>query len=271
MQYIGAGLAVGLFAMFAPLTVAWLRSVIAAVFLLAWRRPWARGFLWGRGAQTRAELGWALLFGSALVAMNSTFYEAIARLPLGTTVSLEFVGPVIFAAIGMTGLLGKLSVVVAFVGVVLIGGLGIDLGDPAQLTGMFWSFVAGAAWVLYMILGRKVAAAGRGMDALAVGMAFGSFLQLPFAWGEVALVAVSPKGMGLAVTMAMCSSVIPYVLEQVVLRGVTAPLFALLSALLPVTSLLVGLVMLGQIPNWAEVAGLVCVSVAVAMSYRPQK
>ena len=136
---------------------------------------------------------------------------------------------------------------------------------------MFWSFVAGVAWVLYMILGRKVAAAGRGMDALAVGMAFGSFLQLPFAWGEVALVAVSPKGMGLAVTMAMCSSVIPYVLEQVVLRGVTAPLFALLSALLPVTSLLVGLVMLGQIPNWAEVAGLVCVSAAVAMSYRPQK
>ena len=57
VQYIGAGLAVGLFAMFAPLTVAWLRSVIAAVFLLAWGRPWARSFLWGRGALTRAELG----------------------------------------------------------------------------------------------------------------------------------------------------------------------------------------------------------------------
>lgn len=262
IQYVGAGFAVGLFALFEPLTVAWLRSVIAGVILVAWRRPW------GKRALTRQGYAWSCAFGVALVAMNTTFYEAIARLPLGTTVSIEFLGPVIFAAIGITGILGKLSVLVAFSGVVLIGGVALDLSQSTQLHGLIWALVAGGMWVGYMALGRKVALLGRGIDALAVAVLFGSFLQLPFAIPEMRLMSAHPEALGLAVAMSVCSSVIPYLLEQVVLRGVAAPLFALLSALLPVTSLLVGLVMLRQVPSLAELGGLVLVSVAVAMSYR---
>lgn len=262
IQYVGAGLAVGLFALFAPMTVAWMRSIIAGILLMAWRRPWGKRALSWKG------YAWSCAFGVALVAMNSTFYEAIARLPLGTTVSIEFLGPVIFAAIGIPGIKGKLSVLVAFSGVVLISGFGLDLGDSRQLVGLIWALVAGGLWVAYMALGRKVAVLGRGLDSLAIAVLFGSFLQLPFAIPEIPAVFRAPEAIALAIAMSVCSSFIPYVLEQVVLRGVKAPLFALLSALLPVTSLLVGLLMLRQIPTPAELGGLVLVSLAVAMTYR---
>ncbi|STY83458.1 EamA family transporter [Mobiluncus mulieris] len=262
IQYVGAGLAVGLFALFAPLTVAWLRSVIAGVILVAWRRPW------GKRALTRQGYAWSCAFGVALVAMNTTFYEAIARLPLGTTVSIEFLGPVIFAAIGLSGIIGKLAVLIAFSGVVLIGGIALDLTQTTQLYGLIWALVAGGMWVAYMALGRKVALLGRGMDSLAVAVLLGSFLQLPFAIPEMPLMIGHPEALVLAVAMSTCSSVIPYVLEQVVMRGVRAPLFALLSALLPVTSLAVGLVMLRQVPSLAELGGLALVSVALALTYR---
>lgn len=262
IQYVGAGFAVTLFALMGPLTVAWLRTVFAAVLMLAWRRPW------GKRALTPSGYVWSCLFGTALVCMNMTFYEAIARLPLGTTVSVEFLGPVIFAAIGITGWLGKFSVLLAFSGVVMIGGLGLDMSNPTDRLGLFWALVAGGMWVAYMALGRKVAVLGRGIDSLSVGLVFGSFLQLPLAWPDIHVAFSSWYVFGLALLMSLCSSFVPYILELVVLRDVSAAIFALLSALLPVTSLLVGVFMLRQFPSWAEVGGLILVSVAVALTYR---
>lgn len=262
IQYVGAGFAVTLFALMGPLTVAWLRTVFAAVLMLAWRRPW------GKRALTPSGYLWSCLFGTALVCMNMTFYEAIARLPLGTTVSVEFLGPVIFAAIGITGWLGKFSVLLAFSGVVMIGGLGLDMSNPDDRLGLFWALVAGGMWVAYMALGRKVAVLGRGIDSLSVGLIFGSFLQLPLAWPDIHVAFSSWYVFGLALLMSLCSSFVPYILELVVLRDVSAAIFALLSALLPVTSLLVGVIMLQQFPSWAEVGGLILVSIAVALTYR---
>lgn len=262
IQYVGAGFAVTLFALMGPLTVAWLRTVFAAVLMLAWRRPW------GKRALTPSGYVWSCLFGTALVCMNTTFYEAIARLPLGTTVSVEFLGPVIFAAIGIAGWLGKFSVLLAFSGVVMIGGLGLDMSNPTDRLGLFWALVAGGMWVAYMALGRKVAVLGRGIDSLSVGLVFGSFLQLPLAWPDIHVAFSSWSVFGLALLMSLCSSFVPYILELVVLRDVSAAIFALLSALLPVTSLLVGVFMLRQFPSWAEVGGLILVSVAVALTYR---
>lgn len=262
IQYVGAGFAVTLFALMGPLTVAWLRTVFAAVLMLAWRRPW------GKRALTPSGYLWSCLFGTALVCMNMTFYEAIARLPLGTTVSVEFLGPVIFAAIGIAGWLGKFSVLLAFSGVVMIGGLGLDMSNPTDRLGLFWALVAGGMWVAYMALGRKVAVLGRGIDSLSVGLVFGSFLQLPLAWPDIHVAFSSWSVFGLALLMSLCSSFVPYILELVVLRDVSAAIFALLSALLPVTSLLVGVFMLRQFPSWAEVGGLILVSIAVVLTYR---
>ncbi|WP_252865270.1 hypothetical protein [Mobiluncus mulieris] len=128
---------------------------------------------------------------------------------LGTTVSIEFLGPVIFAAIGLSGIIGKLAVLIAFSGVVLIGGIALDLTQTTQLCGLIWALVAGGMWVAYMALGRKVALLGRGMDSLAVAVLLGSFLQLPFAIPEMPLMIGHPEALVLAVAMSTCSSVIP--------------------------------------------------------------
>ena len=86
-QYLGAALAVGIFGTVAAATVAWLRIAVAAVVLVLWRRPWRSRF-------TRQDLRTAVVFGVVLGVMNVAFYIAIDHLPLGTAVSIEFLGPV---------------------------------------------------------------------------------------------------------------------------------------------------------------------------------
>src|SRR3990170_2676147 len=92
-QYVGAALAVLLFASVPAAGVAWLRVVAAAAVLVAWRQPWRTGW-------TAARLRLVAAFGVALALMNLCFYESIDRLPLGTAVAIEFCGPIAVAALG---------------------------------------------------------------------------------------------------------------------------------------------------------------------------
>ena len=112
-MYAGAALAVGLFSLLAPAAVAVLRMLGAAAVLLAWRRPAAVAW---RGPR----LVRAAAFGLATAGMNIAFYEAIARLPLGTAVAVEFCGPVAVAAVASRRPRDIAAVVLAAVGVALI-------------------------------------------------------------------------------------------------------------------------------------------------------
>jgi len=87
-MYVGAALAVGLFTVLAPAAVAVLRMLGAAAVLLAWRRPPAAAW---RGARLLR----AAAFGLATAGMNIAFYEAIARLPLGTAVAVGVLSSVV--------------------------------------------------------------------------------------------------------------------------------------------------------------------------------
>ena len=98
IQYVGAALAVIAFASVEPASVAWWRVLTGAVVLLAWKRP-RRGERPWRGGLTRSDLAISALFGIIILTMNSSFYESIARIPLGTAVSIEFIGPVAVAVI----------------------------------------------------------------------------------------------------------------------------------------------------------------------------
>lgn len=261
IQYVGAAIAVGLFAVMAPAAVAWWRLAVAALVLLAWRRPWSRGL-------TARQWAGSALFGVLLGAMNMAFYGAIAHIPLGTAVTLEFLGPVAVAAVAARGTRARLAVALALAGVLLIGGFGVDLADPAQRVGTVLALAAGAAWAGYILLGRRIAAARSGVDSLAIGMAAGALAFAPFIGGE-ALGAFASHGLLLAlVAVAVCSSLVPYSLEQVILSRVPAGVFALLTSLLPATSLVVGMVALRQFPSGAEVLALVVISVAVALTAR---
>jgi inner membrane transporter RhtA len=259
-QYCGAALAIGLFAVIPAASVAWWRLAVSAVVLLAWRRPW-------RQPWTRRELGAAALFGVVLATMNVVFYVAIAYLPLGTAVAIEFLGPVVVAGVTGRGWRDRLGIGLAAVGVVLLAGVQLEGGFTRDVViGLVAILGSAAAWAGYILFGRRIAAARDGISALAVGMTAGAVVYSPLAIGAVAPVVTDAGRAAAVVGIAVLSSVIPYAIEQVVLRRVSAARFAILLALLPVTALIVGAVFLAQLPSPLEVAGMVLVCAAIVLS-----
>jgi inner membrane transporter RhtA len=259
-MYVGAALAVALFDRLAPSAVAVLRLVGAAAVLLAWRRPPATAWRGTRLARSAA-------FGLATALMNLAFYEAIARLPLGTAVAIEFCGPVAVAAVASRRPRDVAAVAMAALGVLLIA----DVRWSASPLGLVWALAAAAMWAAYIVLGARVARAGNGVDDMAVGFAAAAVLLSPVLLLGVLdrpATLVEPVVLVLGLGVGVLSSVVPYVLDQVVLRRVGQGRFAVLLALLPVTAVLVGLVALGQVPGALEAAGIVAVIAAVVLRSR---
>ena len=256
-MYVGAALAVALFDRLPPAAVAELRLLGAAAVLLAWRRP-------GRAAWRGGRLLRAAAFGLATALMNIAFYEAIARLPLGTAVAIEFVGPVAVAALASRRARDLAAVALAAGGVALIA----DVRWSGQPTGVLFALAAATMWAAYILLGKRVASAGNGLDDMAVGFTVAAVLLSPLVLlgGPGAL--ADPVVPLLGVGVGLLSSVLPYVLDQLVLRRVGQARFAVLLALLPATATLVGLVALGQLPTAVEGAGILAVIGAVAMRSR---
>jgi inner membrane transporter RhtA len=259
-MYVGAALAVGLFDRLAPFAVAVLRLIGAAAVLLAWRRPPVAAW---RGVRLLR----ALAFGLATGLMNLAFYEAIARLPLGTAVAIEFCGPVAVAAVASRRPRDVAAVGLAAAGVLLIA----DVRWSGAPLGLVWALGAAAMWAAYIVLGSRVATVGNGIDDMAVGFAGAAVLLSPVLLfgsphGPSAL--VDPAVLGLGLGVGVLSSVVPYVLDQLVLRRVGQARFAVLLALLPATATIVGLVALSQVPGPAEAVGIAAVVGAVALRSR---
>ncbi|MGF0118400.1 EamA family transporter [Promicromonospora sp. Marseille-Q5078] len=261
--YAGAAVAVGLFDLLGAPTVGWWRIALAAVVLLAWRRPWRRRW-------TRRDLAAAALFGVVLAAMNVVFYVAVDHLPLGVAVAIEFLGPVAVAAITGRGWQERAAIAVAAAGVVLLAGVTLASGISREdaVVGLAAVLAAAACWAGYIVLGKRVAGAGTGIDGLAVGMAAGGIAFAPFFASSAATVVTDVPLLLFLLVVAVCSSVVPYVLDQVVLRRVGTATFSVMLALLPATAVLVGAVVLRQIPTWPELVGLVLVSGAIALTSR---
>ncbi|GEK22357.1 EamA family transporter [Cellulomonas xylanilytica] len=258
-QYVGAALAVGIFGTIAAASVAWLRIAVSAVVLVVWQRPW-------RTRWTAPELRMAVVFGVVLALMNVSFYIAIDHLPLGTAVAIEFLGPVAVAAVTGRGWRDRVGIAVAAVGVVLLAGVSLETG-PDAVVGLVAIALSAACWAAYILLGRRVArAASGGITGLSVAMAAGAVVFAPFLAGGAAPVLDDARLAALVVAIAVCSSVVPYALEQVVLRRVRAATFAVLLAMLPATAAVVGAVVLQQVPHGLEVVGLLLVSAAIVLT-----
>jgi inner membrane transporter RhtA len=232
----------------------------AAIVLLVWRHPAAGAWRGGRVLRAAA-------FGLATAGMNIAFYEAIARLPLGTAVAVEFCGPVAVAALASRRPRDIAAVVLAAVGVALIA----DVRWSGSPSGVLWALAAAALWAAYIVLGKRVAGAGNGLDDMAVGFAVAAVVLMPvlFLGGGTGLAALGdPLVLLLAVGVGVLSSVVPYVLDQIVLRRVGQARFAVLLALLPATATIVGLVALAQVPSPLEAVGIAAVIAAVALRSR---
>lgn len=262
-QYLGAAIAVGLFSVAGALDIAWLRIAASALLLLAWARPW-------RKTWTLRELALIAPFGLALAAMNITFYVAIEVLPLGTAVAIEFCGPVAVAALTGAGWRERGAIALAAIGVALLAGVTIDSGLPRDdaIVGLIAIAIAAGCWAAYILLGRRVAARSAGLTSLSVGMTIGALAFAPLL-APTAVPVLTDWRHALAIAgIGLLSSVVPYGLEQLILRRVSVATFSVLVALLPATAAIVGAVALRQVPSLAELAGLLLVSGAIVMTAR---
>ncbi|MFL6144051.1 MAG: EamA family transporter [Labedaea sp.] len=255
-MYLGAAVAVWLFAEVGPAAVTWLRQLGAAIVLLAWRRP-------GRAAWRGRGFRLAAVFGLVTASMNLAFYESLARLPLGTAVALEFAGPVAVAAFGSRTRRDVLALLLVACGVLLIA----DVRWAGSPLGVLFALAAAALWAAYILLGRGVAV-DVGVDGLAVGFTVATVVFAPLALGA-GPVWSSPRLLVLGIGVGVLGTAVPYALDQVVLRrGIGRATFAVLLALLPVSATLVGLAVLAQVPTLPEALGILAVVAGVGLRTR---
>ena len=254
-QFVGQALAVNLFDDLAPGGVALLRVFGAALMIVVLRRSWKRRW-------TRAELGWASVFGIVVAAMNLSIYYSVEVVPLGNAVSIEFLGPVAVAAFGTRTPRSAVALLLAVAGVVVLAG--VETGGT--LRGVWFALLAGSFWAGYIILGHRVARGAAWVDGLGVGMLAGALVISPFGIPHMPTAVTQPTLLGLGFLVGLLSNVVPYGLDQWVMRRLNRHRFALLQALAPVTAAVVGFIMLSQEPSPREMIGIGLVIVAIFLS-----
>jgi inner membrane transporter RhtA len=258
-QYVGATIAVLLFAQVAPQTVAWLRVLSAGVVVLAVSGRFWRGW-------TRPQLAAASVFGIATAAMNTSFYMAIARTDLGKSVAIEFIGPIVVAAVMTHTRRNAAALVLAVAGVVVLGRVELD----GNVVGLAWLLAASACWALYILFGSRVAQARPGVAGLGVGLAIGGVALIPFGAPGSGPVWASPRLLLACVVVGIFSNAIGYGIDQHVLRRIPVRRFSVLLALLPVTATAIGWLVLDQVPTAVDVIGMVLVLAGVALQEREE-
>jgi inner membrane transporter RhtA len=204
-----------------------------------------------------------IALGVVLAAMNTVFYLAIARLPLATVGAIEFLGPILLAAIGVRSQRNVVALALAVAGVAYL----TDARWVAEPLGYAYAFANCALFVLYVVLGHRLAAAGGagGIERLSASMLVAMIFALPFGIGEALPAFASPLLLAAGIGVGISSSVIPYVCDQLAMARLPRATFALLLALLPATAVLIGVLVLRQIPTHAEMTGIALVIAGVAL------
>jgi len=257
-HYLGPSFAVLLFAAVEPLGVAWLRIASAALVFALWRRP----FAYLRTASSSER--WLLLaMAATLAAMNAVFYLAIAMLPLATIGAIEFLGPIALAAIGLRSRRNFAALILAIGGIWLL----TDARWVAAPLGYLYAFANCALFVLYIMLGHRLAAqgGGAGIERLGAAMLLAALIALPIGIGDSVPALRDPWLLAAAIGVGISSSVIPYICDQLAMARLARATFALMLALLPATATIIGVLVLRQIPSIMEIAGIALVVLGVAL------
>src|SRR5437588_1932034 len=200
-HYLGPSFAVLLFARVAVLGVAWLRIASAAAVFALWRRPWRTFLRAGCEAQ-----GLLIAWGTVLAVMNCCFYEAIARLPLGTVAAIEFPPVVALAAIGMRTWRNAGALALAVAGVYELSHVQLS----AQPLGLAFAFANAALFATYIVLAHAVARhpAVTGIDGLGAAMLIAAVVVTPLAASQAAATLGDPLALLAGAAVGICSSVI---------------------------------------------------------------
>jgi inner membrane transporter RhtA len=260
-HYLGPSFAVLLFPAVGVLGVAWFRIASAAAVFAPITRPW-RLFARMDKHERRLLVG----MGACLALMNCCFYLALARLPISLVAAIEFVGSIGLALYGMRTPRNRAALGIAIAGIFIL----IHVRWSADLTGLGFAFANGALFVLYVVLGHRMAraGAGAGIERLGAAMAIAFVAVLPVGIVQAARAFAHPVLVLAGIGVGICSSVIPYVCDQLAMARLPRASFALMLTLLPASATIIGAIVLGQIPSPREITGIALVMAAMAL-HRP--
>jgi inner membrane transporter RhtA len=263
-HYLGPAFAVLLFARVDVLGVAWLRIAAAAVVFALWRRPWRAFHRLDRPG--RALIVW---WGAVLAVMNACFYLAIDRLPLATVAAIEFLPVIALAALGARSRQNVVALAMAVAGVYLLTGVHLE-GEPL---GIAFAFANAVLFAAYIVLAHRVSRLSvlDGVDGLAASMLVAAVVVTPIGGWEVLPALGDPVALLAGAGVGICSSVIPYVSDQLAMRRLPRATYALMVSLLPATATVIGVVVLTQIPSARDLSGVALVIAGVAIHREPQE
>lgn len=266
-HYLGPSFAVLLFPAVGVLGTAWFRIASAALLFAPITKPW-RTF---RDADARERV-LLIALGATLAGMNTAFYLALDSLPIALVAAIEFVGTIGMALYGLRTGRNWLALALAVLGVALL----IDVPSllvvegPAlasDLLSLFWAVLNGALFVLYIVLGHKISEGGasRGIERLGAAMSTAFLFVMPIGFLQALEAFGAPLLVLAGIGVGICSSVIPYVGDQLAMSRLPRASFALLLALLPATATVIGVLVLRQIPSAVDVVGVLLIMVGVAV------
>lgn len=251
---LGAAIAKDLFHLLGSGGTVFLRVGLAAIIYLIMARPRLRGYSW-------RDYVWVVLFGLVIAAMNSCYYAAISRIPLGIATTLEFIGPLGVSLVSSRRLFDLLWIVLAVVGIVLL--IPIKGGVALDPLGVVLALMAGAGWAAYILVNVRVGRAFPGTSGLALSMSVAAIVLVPFDISSLTPLVHNPVPLLLGLGVAVLSTVIPFALELEALRRISARVFGVLMSLEPAVSALIGFVILGETIG---VRGLLAMVLIIAAS-----
>jgi inner membrane transporter RhtA len=199
--------------------------------------------------------------------MNCCFYLAIDALPLGTVAAIEFLPVIVLAALGARSARNGLALALAVPGVYLLTGVRLE-GEPL---GVALAFANAVLFAVYIVLAHRVARHGAvgGVDGLAASMVVAAVVVTPLAGWAALPAAGDPVALLAGVGVGVCSSVIPYICDQLAMASLARATYALMVSLLPATATAIGVVVLAQVPSRAEALGVGLVIGGVAIHREP--
>ena len=240
----------------------WLRLTFAALILMVLSGP----SLWTavRRAGWR-ERGAVVILGTVSAGMMAFFSEATARIPLGTATALEFLGPLVVAVVAMRRRSETVWIGTAVLGVLLLTRPWSGGADPV---GIAFGLAGAVTVALYIILTQKVGSAFRPVHGLALSMLVASVAVAPMGAPQALSGSPDPWVLASLVGIALIYPILPFLLEMVALQRMSRSAFSVFASLEPAVSLIMGMLLIAQVPTLVQVAGMMLVVAAGAGAAR---
>jgi inner membrane transporter RhtA len=253
---VGSALAKHLFSAVGSFGTVAVRLFFAAAALMLLWRPSLR--------MNRRAWAVVLSYGVILGLMNTCFYLALARIPLGIAVTIEFLGPLAVALAGSRRWLDAFWAMLAACGVVLL----TQGNGNLDLVGCLFALAAGTCWGLYIPVGAALGRHTTEGNGLALAMAVAALVAVPLGVADSGTALIQPWVLVAGLGVALLSSVIPYSLELEALRKLPLRVFGILLSLEPAMAALIGLVALQESLHWSQWIAVLCVVAASAGATR---